>query len=172
MNSLGKIFEQDIMNSIPVELFKYKLRDSAAAWSGGGNARFTTTNICDIQCHDGRWFHLWELKSHKGASIPTSPKKNDKGKITHYGVIKKNQLDGLIEAYTKKNVEPGFLFNFSDKQKTYFISVKWVAQALLEDHKKSLSLEWVDHNGTLIPQMLKGRSKIHWIYDLSALLDN
>lgn len=172
MRNLGKMFEEDIMDSVPRKLFKYKLRDSASGWSGGNKARFTTTNICDIQCFDGQWFHLWELKSHKGNSIPTSPKHNEKGKITHYGVIKKNQLDGLIEAYSKKNVEPGFLFNFSDKQKTYFVSVKWVAKALLEENKKSLNLEWVEQHGTLIPQELKGRSKMHWIYDLSILLDN
>lgn len=160
------------MNSIPQNLFKYKLRDSAAAWNGGGNARFTTTNICDIQCHDGQWLHLWELKSHKGNSIPIAPKTNENGKVTHYGVIKKNQLDGLIEAYLKKNVEPGFLFNFSDKERTFFVSVKWVRIAILEDGKKSLSLEWCEQHGAEIHQVKRPRSKIHYNYDLSILLKN
>jgi|GEM_PF-1435797 len=172
----GKIFEADIMNSIPEELFKYKLRDSASAWNTGGDlttkSRFTTTNICDIQCHDGQWLHLWECKSHKGNSFPTSPKYNSNNKLTHYGIIKVNQLNGLMEAYPKKNVEAGFLFNFSDKEKTYFVTVTEVYAALVEEFKKSLNHEWIELHGILIPQSKKKRSKIHYNYELSVLLNN
>ncbi len=170
--NLGKIFEEDIMSSVPENLFKYKLRDSASGWSGGNKARFTTNNICDLIVHDGIWLHLLECKSHKGNSIPTTPKINTKGKITHYGVIKINQLEGLMEEYPKKNVSTGFLFNLSDKCKTYFVEAPEVCEALVEEHKKSLNLEWIEQHGMLIPQIRKGRSQIHWKYKLSSLLDN
>jgi recombination protein U len=168
----GKVFEEDIMGSIPEKLFKYKLRDSASGWSGGDKARFTTNNICDLIVHDGVWLHLLECKSHKGTSIPTSPTTNEKGKITHYGVIKINQLDGLMKEHPKENVSAGFLFNLSDKARTYFVEVPEVYEALVNEGRKSLSLEWLGLHGVLIPQMLKGRSKIHWKYNLSSLLDN
>lgn len=172
MKNQGKVFEEDIMNSIPESLFKYKLRDSASGWSGGDKARFTTNNICDLIVHDGIWLHLLECKSHKGNSIPTSPKVNTKGNITHYGVIKINQLEGLMKEHPKENVSAGFLFNLSDKDKTYFVEVPEVYEALVVENKKSLSLEWIDQHGMLIPQIRKGRSKNHWEYNLSNLLDN
>ena len=165
----GKNFEFDIMNSVPEGLFKYKLRDSASGWSGGQATRFTTNNICDLIVHDGAWVHLLELKSHKGKSFPVSPKTNEKGKITHYGVIKANQLDGLMDAYNKKNVNPGFLFNLSEHKKTYFVSVHFVHKAIVEEGKKSLNLEWLEQHGQLIPQSQRARQTIHWNYDLSVL---
>ncbi len=172
MRNLGKMFEEDIMNSIAEGLFKYKLRDSAAAWGEGSKTRFTTNNICDLIVHDGIWLHLLELKSHAGNGIPTGPKTNEKGKITHYGVIKINQLEGLMDEHPKKNVSAGFLFNLRDKNKTYFVEAPAVHIAVVLENKKSLNLQWIEQHGMLIPQMLKGRSKIHWKYDLSALLDN
>lgn len=167
----GKLFEEDIKNSIPDSCFVQRLKDGSA---GGGEkrVRLRSNNICDYIVFDGQWLHLWELKSHKGNSIPTSAKYNEKGTLTHYGVFASNQLIGLMEEYTKKNVNPGVIVNFRDKGKTIFISILHVYQAVVVDGKKSLSVEWCEQYGTLIPQQRKGRSKIHWTYDLGCLLDN
>lgn len=167
----GKLFEEDILASVPDKYFKYKLRDSAAAWGGGTKTRFTTNNICDVIVHDSIWLHLWELKSHGGNSFPLTIKRNAKGTITNYGVIKRNQVDGLMNEYNKKNVEPGFIFNLRDKEKTFFVSIKWVYMAIYEDELKSLNLKWLELHGMLIPQQKRPRSKIHYVYDLSALLE-
>lgn len=166
MNS-GKKFEEDFKNSIDDKYFVYRLRDSAGTWQGGTNTRFTSSNICDYIVFANSWLFLLELKSHKGASIPIAPKENDKGKITHYGVIKVNQLEGLNEALKKKDVEAGFLFNLSDKEKTWFVEVSKVAEAIKEE-KKSLSLEWLEQHGTLIPQQKK---RTRYKYDLSIYFD-
>lgn len=165
--NLGKRFEEDLKKSVPDKYFVYRLRDSAGAWQGGSNTRFTASNICDFIVFANGWIHLLELKSHKGASIPIAPKQNDKGKITHYGVIKVNQVKGLEKEYKKDHVNAGFIFNLSEKEKTYFVTIPEVEQAIKED-KKSLNLEWLELHGMLIPQEKKiSRYK----YDLSGLLD-
>jgi len=166
----GKIFEGDFSNSIPENYFKYKLKDSPGAWGQTENSkvRFTSSNICDFVIHNGKWLFLLELKSHKGASLPITPKVNEKGKITHYGAIKANQLEGLMKEYYKWNVEAGFLINLSEKFKTYFVEVINVKNAI-DEGKKSLGLEWLERNGTLIPQSTKKRGT-HQIYDLSMLM--
>jgi penicillin-binding protein-related factor A (putative recombinase) len=172
--NMGKEFENDILNSIPKDLFKYKLRDSAASWgrTEGSKTRFTTKNICDFIVFDGIWLHLWELKSHKGNSIPTAPKFNSKGTLTHYGVFASQQLEGLMNEYETEKVVPSVIINFRDKNKTFAISILHVYKAVVIDEKKSLNFEWCEQYGLLIPQQLKGRSKIHWKYDLGVLLDN
>ena len=167
----GKMFEEDIKNSIPGNCFVQRLKDGSA---GGGEkrVRLKSNNICDFIVFEEMWLHLWELKSHKGNSIPTSPKYNDKGEITHYGVFAANQLEGLMTEYGKKNVNPGVIVNFRDKCKTYFISILFVYRDVVVDGKKSLSVEWCEQHGQAVPQRMKGRSKIHWTYDLSFLLEN
>jgi hypothetical protein len=168
----GKSFEDDIKESIPSNCFVQRLKDGSSTGTSEAPRRIKTNNICDFIVFDEKWLHLWELKSHKGNSIPTSPKTNEKGDITHYGVIKINQLEGLMNEHQKKNVSTGFIFNLRDKLKTYFVEAIAVHRALVLENKKSLNLEWIERNGMLIPQKLKGRSKIHYNYDLSCLLDN
>lgn len=166
MNS-GKKFEEDFKKSISDKYFVYRLRDSAGTWQGGNNTRFTSSNICDFIVFANGWLHLLELKSHKGASIPIAEKKNKKDIVTHYGVIKVNQLEGLIKEHQKANVNVGFIFNLSEKEKTWFVEAIEVKKAI-EEKVKSLSLEWFELHGTLIPQHKK---ITRYNYDLSVLLD-
>jgi len=167
MKNSGKIFEEDIKKSIPEEYFVYRLRDSSGAWGEGTKTRFTPNNICDFIVHANGWLHLIELKSHKGASIPISPKKNKDGKITHYGVIKANQLEGLLKEHHKSCVYSSFIFNLADKEKTYWVDCGMIADAINKG-LKSLSLEWLEKYGILIPQQIK---RTRYKYDLSNLLD-
>lgn len=173
MKNPGKVFEEDIKESIPQNCTVQRLKDGSTTGTSDNPRRIKTNNPCDFIVFDDVWYHMWELKSHQGNSFPLTPvTKDTKGRIKAYGVIKKNQIDGMMNEYGKKNREPGFIFNFRDKDKTFFVSVKWVHQAVYEEGKKSLSLEWCEQHGTLIKQYKKFRSKIHWEYDLSVLLDN
>lgn len=171
----GKVFEKDFTDSIPENYFKYKLKDSPGAWGDekpketNSKVRFTSTNICDLVVHNGQGLFLLELKSHKGASIPIAPKTNEKGKVTNYGVIKTNQLQGLLKEYDKRNVKAGFVFNLSEKFKTYYVEAINVKQAI-DEGRKSLGIEWLNLNGTIIPQAIKKRGT-HQVYDTSILLN-
>ena len=139
MSNEGKRFEQDFIESVPAEWFKYRLNDSGGAWQGGDKARFTPSNICDFIVYNG---NLWllELKSHKGKSIPLS-------------CIRPKQVKGLTEACTK-GVDAGYIINFRDTEETYFISVFGVNNYIKQfPLKKSISLSWLKGYGILIPQV-------------------
>lgn len=163
----GKIFEGDIKASIPTRYFVYRLRDSTGTWESTAKVKYTTSNICDFIVFANGWLHLLELKSHKGSSIPLYEKKNDKDKITYYGIIKINQLNGLLKECNKKNISAGFIFNLAEKEKTWFVEATDVKNAIETNHK-SLSMEWLEQFGMLIPQKKKiSRYK----YDMSVILD-
>ncbi|MDF2804874.1 MAG: hypothetical protein K0S61_4779 [Anaerocolumna sp.] len=166
MNS-GKVFEEDIKKSINDKYFIYKLKDSAGTWQGGNNTRFTSSNICDYIVFANGWLHLLELKSHKGASIPIAPIKNKQGKITKYGAIRTNQVEGLFKEYCKPKMNCGFIFNLSDKEKTWFVDILNI-KVEIERQARSLSLEWLEMHGVLIPQEKK---RTRYKYDLSVILD-
>jgi recombination protein U len=152
----GKLFEKDFIDSVPEQYFKYRLRDSAGTWQGGENTRFTPSNICDFIIYTGKLF-LLELKSHKGKSIPLS-------------CIRENQLNGLLEAY-KKGTHAGFIFNFRDINETYYLTANSLNSFMVTNNRKSIPLSYLKESGTLIPQKMKGRSKIHQIYDLTVLIN-
>ena len=165
----GKIFEEDFKGSISRDYFIYRLKDGTAGFKGAKNenVRFQATNTCDFIVFANGWLHLLELKSHKGASIPLGQKFNDSGKLTHYGIIKVNQLNGLLKECNKNKVNAGFVFNLAEKEKTWFVEATDVNNAI-EAKRKSLSIEWLEQYGMLIPQQKKIS---RYRYDLSVLLD-
>lgn len=84
----GKTFEEDFISSFPIDMFTYKLRDSAGAWEGvakgKGKIRFTPSNVCDFVAHNyykGETL-LMELKSTQAKSMS-------------FTNLKKNQVIGL-----------------------------------------------------------------------------
>ena len=150
----GKKFEEDFIKSVPEQWFDYRLNDSASSWQGGEKARFTPTNICDFIVYTKKDLWLLELKSHKGVSFPLTPKYNPKGKLTDYGVIKVKQLDGLVKA-NEKGILAGFVFNFRDKEETYFLMAEKVKEFIDSESRKSIPIDYIKDNGTLIKQTKK-----------------
>ena len=154
MQNDGKRFEKDFIDSVPSKWFKYRLNDSSSSWSSGEESRFTPSNICDFIVYTKKDLWLLELKSHKGVSIPTAPKYNPKGKLTDYGVIKAKQLDGLVKA-NEKGILAGFVFNFRDKEETYFLMAEKVKEFIDSESRKSIPIDYIKDNGILIKQTKK-----------------
>jgi hypothetical protein len=184
----GKIFESDILDSIPDCYFKYKLKDSPSAWNQLDNTeetntrRFTPSNPCDIIAMGDKELYLLELKAHDGASLPVSPKYKEKLKkvkgqkekvkvreLTHFGCIKKKQLDDMYRYEIQTNASAYFLINLYGKGKTYLVPVIDVHRAIYMELRKSLSLEWLDTYGIPIKQQRRVRSSNHYNYDLTYL---
>lgn len=108
----GKKFEDDIRKSVPDACWIYRLRDNASSFSGGNNTRFTSSNICDYIMMDDntRTLYLLELKSTKSTSMP-------------FGMIHRNQIDGLLEA-GRHMLIPGIIANFRNEHNdTFFIPI-------------------------------------------------
>jgi hypothetical protein len=124
--------------------------------------------------------YLLECKAHAGASIPLSPHIKIKSKkvkgiptqievIDNYGVIKKTQIDEMFKYATTTNAKAYFIFQLYEKGKAYLVPVIDVHFAIYRAGRKSLSLEWLNEFGIPILFKPKGRSEMHFVYDLSYL---
>lgn len=134
----GKKFEEDFKNSVPADVYIYKLKD-AGGWSNATNTRFTINNICDYIMYSMPTLYLLELKSFKGKSLP-------------YSNIKNNQIKGLIDAAQTKGIKAGIVANFRELEKTYYIDIKELQEFYKESDRKSYPLELFEDRGQLIEQ--------------------
>lgn len=152
MNS-GKIFEQDFKNSIPVEHFVYRFKDSAGAWQGGENTRFTPSNISDFMVMARDTLFLLELKSHKGVSIP-------------FTCIRKNQIEEMAKIQ-HQNIRALFILNFRDLEKTYAITANAIKRFMDLSERKSIPLQWCVENGI---EIAAEKKRIRFRYRVEEIL--
>lgn len=139
----GKRFEEDWKNSIPDKIFFYRFRDGTANFAGtkNENVRFQQKNMCDCLLYDSENLFLLELKSTKGKSIP-------------FGNIRQNQLDELVRVSDFSGVYSGFVFNFRDVEKTYFLDANTTFDYIMTADRKSFPIDFVDSKGIQIKQTL------------------
>ena len=154
----GKRFEQDIRASIPPEFFIERYKDDTAGFKG-------VANPADFRLYKYPFTFLWELKSHKGKSIPL-----DK--------ICNSQLKGMRKAYPHYGVYCGFLLNYRDLEETYYVTFVDLVDAyyILNDEeeyepkpdgRKSIPVKWCRENCVRIPQAKK---RVRYSYDLRGVL--
>lgn len=150
----GKQFESDFIKCMPDNAWAYRLRDSAGAWQGGQNTRFTASNICDFIVFSQDALFLLELKSHKGKSLPLS-------------CIRANNLKQMLKAAEHENIFSMFIVNFRDVEETYAIHANQIEFYFKENpEKKSIPLQFF-RNGIEIPQT---KLKTHYRYSVESLL--
>jgi recombination protein U len=142
--SVGKFFEADFKNSIPENVYHYRLKDGTAGFAGqkNENVRFQATNDFDFFVHaDTKLFGL-ELKSVADKRLPFSN-------------IKKNQWEGLHKISLYKNCYGYFLVNFRSVEKTYAIEISDMMFFRDNTTKKSINVDDCNKIGKLIPQKKK-----------------
>lgn len=159
----GKLFEKDLENSCPTYVFMHRVRD--LIYMAG------SSSICDYIVYKHPNLFLFELKSHKGVSIPIKEEfktKNGVTELKRYGVITVKQLEGLFEESKKKGVHAGFIFNFREKFSTYYVPVENVYAFIKspDRDRNSISMEWCEENGIRIPQT---KIRTRWSYDFRFL---
>ena len=156
----GKRFEQDIRASIPPEFFVERYKDDTAGFKG-------VANPADFRLYKYPFTFLWELKTHKGKSIPLSK-------------IRNSQLKGMRKASPHYGVCCGFLLNYRDLEETYFITFTALVHKYytLNDKgdyepkptgRKSIPVEWCRKIGVRIQQTKK---VVHYSYDLGSWLED
>ena len=154
----GKRFEQDIRASIPPEFFIERYKDDTAGFKG-------VANPADFRLYKYPFTFLWELKTHKGKSIPLSK-------------IRNSQLKEMRKADPHYGVYCGFLLNYRDLEETYYITFRELTAwyYTLNDGgdyepkaegRKSIPVEWCRLYGTRIPQTKK---IVRYTYNLSKVL--
>lgn len=158
----GKIFEQDFKNSVPDDVYYYRINDAVTAWNAGENqkARFTPKNGFDVLLFKSPNLFLLELKSTKGTSF------SFKGKSA---MIKEHQIKALDKTKKYPDIIAGFLFNFSTIQTTYFLTIDKFQKFIFETNKSSLNLKDIVQSGGV---KVFGEIKIsRFKYDLKKFLE-
>ena len=157
--SAGKIFEEEIKACIPPEFFTERYKDDTAGFFG-------VSNPADFRLYKYPLTFLWELKSHKGKSIPLSK-------------IRSSQLKGMRKASPHKGVYCGFLLNYRELEETYYITFEDLVREfyILNDEdeyepkpegRKSIPVEWCREYGDRIQQSKK---RVRYSYDLRSWLE-
>lgn len=118
----GKIFEdrfrENWKKSFP-KTFIYRLADQVTGFKN------TSQNPCDYLCFPGDKLFMIECKSHDGASIP-------------FAAIP--QYERLLEYKNYKNVCPGFVIWFKEKDIIIWVDIA-VAEKIFNDGNKSIQLK-------------------------------
>lgn len=159
----GKKFENDIRDSMPEDVFYYRLKDPPSSFGqDSSKTRFSLKNPFDFFMYKFPYLYSIENKSKQTNSFSWTLDEDVKGKD-----IKASQLIKLYEAY-KKGLVAGLLLNFRNTNETYFLHIRDFMEFATETVKHSINKDDVKKfNGFLVPQTLK-RTK--YKYDIDALI--
>ena len=147
-SGIGKVFEAEIKASIPEDFFVERYKDDTAGFYG-------VTNPADYRLYKYPYTFLFELKTHKGKSLPA-----DK--------IRPNQLKGMMSAVEHRGVYAGFIINFRDLEETYFLSAYQVKYFFQDNpEKKSIPIAFCRERGDRIAQ---SKRRTRYRYDLATFL--
>lgn len=82
--------------------------------------------------------------------------------------VKKNQIEGLLEASRYEGIVAGIVINFRNTNRTYFIEINSFLQMINSIDKKSFNEKDIAQgSGHLIEQTLK---RVHYTYNVEKFL--
>lgn len=166
----GKRFELAFKNSVPKDVYYFRIPDPAESFSSiREGLRFTLKNPCDIFLFNPNTKTLYalELKSTKDTSLSFWRKDfEDKTKKQTF-MVRKNQIEGL-QKIGNYSIIAGFIFNFRYTNHTYFQSINDFINMTKDSVKKSFNeADVYKNNGVRIEQkMMKSNFK----YDVESFL--
>lgn len=147
----GKIFEnifkENWKKCFP-KTFCLRLNDSL-----GGFKNINTP--CDFLCFPGDKLFMIECKSHNGASIP-------------FDAIP--QYERLLEYKDMKNVHPGIIIWFREKDKVIWVDIK-VAEKIFTDGNKSIQLKMLEKNLYDIKELPSVKKRVYLDTDYNYLIN-
>lgn len=167
----GKKFEQAFKNSVPKEVFYFRIPDPAESFSSiKDGLRFTIKNPCDIFLFNPITKNLYalELKSTKDTSITFWKEEfEDNIKKTKF-MVRKNQIQGL-QKISEYKIISGFVLNFRYTNHTYFLSIDDFMSMIDSIDKKSFNeADVIRNGGYLIEQELL---KVNYRFNIEKFLN-
>jgi len=148
----GKIFEDKFRENwkkcFP-KTFIYRLPDQMTGF------KLTSQNPCDFLCFPGEVLFMIECKSHDGASIP-------------FAAIP--QYERLLEYGHMKNVCPGIVIWFKEKDKVIWVHID-VAEKIYTDGNKSIQLKMLTDNKYDIKELPSVKKRVYLDTDYTYLAD-
>lgn len=170
-SNVGKDFENDVKSSVSKDVYFQRMNDSATSWIPNARTQFTPNNPYDFFAFYNNSLFCLELKSTKHTSLTFWREDfEDKTKKQTF-MIRKNQIQGLQKASTYKNVFAGFLINFRDVERTYWVNIidflKYTDKEKF--NKKSVNEDdFISMGALCIPQEKK---RVHYRYDIKLLFN-
>lgn len=162
MPNAGKVFENEIKNSIPDGVMYYRIKDPAQGFGGSSTTRFSLHNQCDALLYKYPRLIALELKSTQSTSIPFSFTDNKKS-------IKKCQIYGLCDFSLYKGITAGFLMNFRKTEKTYYLDIDGFLRFMIDTSKSSINeKDIIEYGGIIIPSQKK---RTRSVYDIGILFN-
>lgn len=158
----GKFFESDFKKSVPSYALLYRLPDSAQAFGGSNNLRFSSKNPFDYLIWDSKKHILYalELKTVAGKAISFERSKDEKREI-HW-----HQIDGLNKWSEYDGIICGFIIEFRKIEKTVFINIKDFNKLMDTITKNSFNFD--DLKNHKINYLVIGQDKIRTRYKYSV----
>lgn len=145
----GHIFEQEFKKSIPEGVYCKKLAVAGSNYRGSGNEG-------DFLVYKYPRLYVFELKSHKGKSVPFSK-------------IRENQLKGLELVRYIPGIESGIIFNLRDLEATYYVPIREVLEYIASGDRKSFPIEWMELKGIRLEQR---KARTRYTYNILKLLSD
>lgn len=165
-NNIGKRFEADFKKSVPPYALLYRLPDSAQAFGGSGNLRFSRKNPFDFLLWDSNSHILFalEMKTVGSKFISFEREKNEKG-IIHY-----HQIKGLNEWNKYDGIICGFIIEFRKLEKTIFLEIQQFNKLVNSIEKKSFTLNDLENNQINYYTITQKKLRTRYTYDLNSFL--
>lgn len=159
----GKLFEKDFENSIPEEIKFDRLKDPSASFDIKNNndenkkIRFASKNPYDYILYKRPEQLCLELKTTDGKSISFDGVNPN---------IKKHQIEGLKKA--SKNCHAGFLLNFRQSCKTYYLPIDKFITITSNVKKKSINEKDIIESSFIIPCK---KLRVRYRYNIDYLFE-
>lgn len=166
MNKDGKLFEEQWKRSIPEDVYYLRLKDNPSSFGKDSSfVRFTLNNPFDcLVFYNGFLFPL-ELKSTSSKSISIQTKKEEKGKM-----IKINQIEGLSKSNKYENIFSGFLFDFRESEKTFWMGINDFLKFQEENNKKSINEKDIIKYNAI--EVEKEKKKTRYVFSVKKLIED
>lgn len=166
--NIGKIFEEQVIKSLPDYVLSYRLPDSAQSFGRNEKLRFSRKNPFDYLLWDSKKHILYalEMKTVSGKSISFERTKEESREIHHH------QIEGLTQWNKYDGTVCGFVIEFREIETTVFISIDSFNKLICKVEKKSFNYNDLQDSGLtylIIPQRKK---RTRYLYDIEVLLQN
>lgn len=138
---LGNRFQEDFERSVPKEYLIQRYKDSPIHFK-------KVYNPADYEIFNGKFLTLIECKTTQELTFPI-------------GNIGRSQLWKMLEIITKRNVFGGFLIEYREIHKCYFVLVEEYIKWFLTRDRESLSMQWVITHGVEVPGRIIVK-RYHW----------
>lgn len=165
----GKDFESQWKASVPPGVYYERIKDPAQSFFKQDSLRFSPANKYDCFMYRYPTLFTIELKSTKGTSMTFYHKDCESDGKKHTYMIKKCQIEGLLESRKHKGIVSGLVLNFRKTAHTYFIDIFDFVKMVNELEKKSFNeCDLQNYNAWVIPQKLK---RTNYTYDISKFIE-